>query len=243
MAKKVWGQETSKGGQVGYIKWQKGTTTIRIVGEGDEHYVHWCENADGKIVKVICPGKNECPVCQELNRQREESLSFIEREDSEFFKGLEDGRLTKQIISDRVKALEVSGDSKSKSLLNIYEGLLNIYEKSAKSTTVAYVIDRSEGDVKIAELKKSIIDGIDTLAKDDDYGNPAGYDIKVTKSGEGRFGVKYTVMPGKQSPLTESEQNAVESLPELSDLHKPHTKDEIMAMNLTILSNDEEIPV
>lgn len=247
MATKVWGKENSNSGQVSFLKWQKGVTTIRVVGNGNEHYVHWDKDKDDKPVKVICPGKNECPVCQKLNKEREEAVTFIEREDSKFFNGLENGKLGKVVISDRIKELKGTKGDKSKALIGTYEKLLSVYENSARKTTVAYVIDRNDGSVKIAELKNSIIEGIDTLAKYGDYGDPSGYDIKVTKSGEGMYNTKYTVMPGKQSPLTEDEQNMINELADLDELHKPNTKDEILAMGLNILNDskatDEEIPV
>ena len=57
------------------------------------------------------------------------------------------------------------------------------------------VYDYEDKQVKILEItQKSILKAIQSYAKDEDYGDPTGYDIKVTGTGEG-LERRYLVTP------------------------------------------------
>src|SRR3990167_4285809 len=57
------------------------------------------------------------------------------------------------------------------------------------------VFDYEDKEIKILEItQKSILKAIKSYANDEDYGNPTGYDIKVTGTGEG-LERRYLVTP------------------------------------------------
>ena len=82
-------------------------------------------------------------------------------------------------------------------------------------TSFAYitnVIDRSDGKIKLCDIKSTIYKQLIDLAKDPEYGDPSdaenGYDItiKKEKTGPQPMNVRYSVVPGRNStPLTSEE--------------------------------------
>ena len=71
------------------------------------------------------------------------------------------------------------------------------------------VWSRDEQAAKVFECGASIYSQLKTLAQDPDWGDPRGYDIKITRTGTG-LDTKYAVMPGKNSdPISDEEGNAV----------------------------------
>lgn len=71
------------------------------------------------------------------------------------------------------------------------------------------VIDRKDGKIKIGEvIQSTIMQSIKALVDNEDWGDPKGYDLTVTKVGED-LDTKYTVQPSPHKPLTEEEAQLV----------------------------------
>jgi hypothetical protein len=71
------------------------------------------------------------------------------------------------------------------------------------------VLDRADGMVKIFEITQNGIKrDIESLIKDADWGDPQGYDIKITGTGEG-LSRRYTVNPIPHKELTAEEKSLV----------------------------------
>lgn len=77
------------------------------------------------------------------------------------------------------------------------------------------VIDRNDlgGVIKILELTQAgIMRDMESLFSDSDWGDPIGYDITVTRTGQ-KLETKYSTMPNPAKPLTEEEKELIESNP------------------------------
>src|SRR3990167_11510786 len=73
--------------------------------------------------------------------------------------------------------------------------------------------DYNESCVRILELTKlSIIDVITKLSQDKDWGNPLEYDLKVTRSGEGKK-TEYSVSPLPHKNVPSEASKALEKTP------------------------------
>jgi len=72
-----------------------------------------------------------------------------------------------------------------------------------------WILDRKDGEIKLAETGYSVVKQLGELAMSDDWkfiGAP-DYDVNIKKTGEG-LETKYTVMPSpKRSKLTKEEQD------------------------------------
>jgi hypothetical protein len=93
------------------------------------------------------------------------------------------------------------------------------------------VIDRSDGKIKLFDLRATIYSQIVDYATNPDYGNPAsdadGYDITIKKEKTGPLpqNVKYSCLPARNnSPLTEEEKGL--ELFDLSKIYKRQTYEE-----------------
>jgi len=87
-------------------------------------------------------------------------------------------------------------------------------------------IDRSDGQMKILPIKRTIYQYIYSIAQDPEYGDPSdeenGYDLIIGKEKTGPLpiNVKYTVLPGRNStPLTADEKGM--ELFDLAESYKP----------------------
>lgn len=99
------------------------------------------------------------------------------------------------------------------------------------------VIDRAENKIKVLECGKQIIKSIKEYAMDSDYGDPTKYDIKIKKEGSGRD-TKYSVMPvPNKSNFTEEELKMIEESPDIADINKIKTEEEIYQMQLAVLAD------
>lgn len=75
------------------------------------------------------------------------------------------------------------------------------------------VFDYADKSVKILELTQSTIQkSIEHLAKDEDWGNPGDYDIKITKSGQDKS-TEYKVNPSPKKPLSDDIKAAAKAKP------------------------------
>ena len=113
------------------------------------------------------------------------------------------------------------------------------------------VIDKSNWDaktkeyhggvkVKVLEVGKSVIKQIKLLAQDVEYGNPSHYDIRITKTGSGKD-TSYNVTPSPNKiPLTDEETEAIKNAPKIADVNKIASREDIIGMGLTILSDVDE---
>jgi len=77
---------------------------------------------------------------------------------------------------------------------------------------------KEESLIKVMEVGWSIFGTILNLSKDEDYGDPRGYDLKITKTGTG-LDTSYTVIPGKETDFTEEEMKLLEPK-ELGNIEK-----------------------
>ena len=88
-----------------------------------------------------------------------------------------------------------------------------IFADKPQFSYVCNVIDRSDGKIKLFDLRSTIYSQIVDYATNPDYGNPAdpehGYDITVKKEKTGPLpqNVKYTCIPARNnSPLSDAEK-------------------------------------
>ena len=93
------------------------------------------------------------------------------------------------------------------------------------------MIDRSDGKIKLFDLRSTIYSQIVDYATNPDYGNPAGeadgYDITIKKEKTGPLpqNVKYSCLPARNnSPLSEEEKGL--ELFDLSKIYKRQTYEE-----------------
>lgn len=67
------------------------------------------------------------------------------------------------------------------------------------------VFNVDAGVVQIWNITQATIRrAIEALCQDEDYGDPIGYDLKISRKGEG-LDTEYTVLPGKATPFTNKE--------------------------------------
>ena len=106
-----------------------------------------------------------------------------------------------------------------------------IYSDKPQFSYVCNVIDRSDGQIKLFDLRSTIYSQIVDYATNPDYGNPAdignGYDITIKKEKTGPLpqNVKYSIIPARgNSPLSDTEKEL--ELFELSKIYKRQTYDE-----------------
>lgn len=80
------------------------------------------------------------------------------------------------------------------------------------------VYDYKDAAVKLAVFTQATIrKALVGYATDEDWGHPEGYDITITKSGEG-FGTKYEIKPSVPKPLVSSVQKVVDLEEEFFDV-------------------------
>ncbi len=70
-------------------------------------------------------------------------------------------------------------------------------------------------EITQASVKKAIVE----FAQDEEWGHPSGYDITVTRTGEG-FSSKYSVKPSPAKPLAKDIQKTVDAEEEFFDIEK-----------------------
>lgn len=86
-------------------------------------------------------------------------------------------------------------------------------EQGIKHFWAFVVWDYKDNEIKILEITQSSIQSaISALAKDDDWGSPFDYDIKITKSGE-NLETKYVVSPVPHKPISEEIKQAFKEKP------------------------------
>lgn len=83
---------------------------------------------------------------------------------------------------------------------------------SVKRFIAGLVYDYDAQDFKILELtQRTLMDQLFKFMKDSDYGDPTGYDIKISKTGEGKS-TEYTLVAAPPKPLAKDVATAYESV-------------------------------
>lgn len=86
-------------------------------------------------------------------------------------------------------------------------------DQAIKHFWAMIVWDYSDQAVKILEITQSTIQkSIQTLAKDEEWGSPHEYDIKVTRKGQDKA-TEYSVNPSPKKPLSEDIKTAAKGKP------------------------------
>ena len=107
----------------------------------------------------------------------------------------------------------------------------DIYSEKPQFAYVCNVLDRTDGKIKLFDVKATIYKQIVDYARNPEYGNPAdpekGYDITVKKEKTGPLpqNVKYTCVPARTSKALTAEERAIE-LYEVSKMYKRPTYEE-----------------
>jgi hypothetical protein len=74
------------------------------------------------------------------------------------------------------------------------------------------VYDYEAGDFKILEItQRTLMDQLFKFIKDEDYGDPTGYDIKINKTGEGKE-TEYSLVAAPPKSVTKDMATAFENL-------------------------------
>ena len=106
-----------------------------------------------------------------------------------------------------------------------------IYSDKPAFAYVCNVLDRSDGRIKLFDIKSTIYKQIVDYARNVEYGNPAdpekGYDITIKKEKTGPLpqNVKYTCVPARTSKALTAEERNLE-LFEISKMYKRPTYEE-----------------
>jgi hypothetical protein len=69
---------------------------------------------------------------------------------------------------------------------------------------------KPHSEIKAFEFGISIAKALAALAKDEEWGNPAEYDVKITRKGSG-MDTKYTVVPAPKKPLSDSDKELLKN--------------------------------
>lgn len=106
-----------------------------------------------------------------------------------------------------------------------------IYSEKPQFGYVCNVLDRSDGKVKLFDLRATIFKQIVDYARNAEYGNPAdlekGYDITIKKEKTGPLpqNVKYTCLPARTSKPLSADERKLE-LYDIGKMHKRPTYEE-----------------
>lgn len=83
---------------------------------------------------------------------------------------------------------------------------------SVKRFIAGLVYDYEAGDFKILEItQRTLMDQLFKFMKDSDYGDPTGYDIKISKTGEGKE-TEYTLVAAPPKSVTKEMAEAYEQV-------------------------------
>lgn len=97
-------------------------------------------------------------------------------------------------------------------------------------------INRKTNKVEILEGGPKIFGSFKDFAMDEDYGDPSKYDFKIKKEGSGRE-TKYNVIAAPQKrDLNAEELDLVANSKSLTEINKPKSIDEILALGLEVLA-------
>jgi hypothetical protein len=139
-----------------------------------------------------------------------------------------------RIVSDLVRFYRMFREIDGRTLTALLEERTDQYR--SLGVTIAeryatYVIDRSDGKVKVVEAPISVIRPISAhveVVKHMPFDPEVGYDYCIHVTGSG-MKTRYSVTPIAITPLTNQEKSAVRSkaTPQLHVLYRSHTDEEI----------------
>ena len=124
-------------------------------------------------------------------------------------------------------------------------------DDKGKTTTnfkwLTRVIDRRDGKVKVFFLGHTIYKQLVALQQDSESGTefdelPMPYDININAVGAGTLLAKYTVIPGKRTPLTLAEEAMVGEQDPLEDLQQALNKKKPVAPTGPVPFDPDEKP-
>lgn len=128
---------------------------------------------------------------------------------------LEEGTSRIRIVSEPIEIWTIFNRAEKTAKKYLDEELLqnDVNAKDARKRFAMWVIDRKDGEMRMAEVGQTIANALQVLANDPDYGFDTipPYDIKITKSGSG-LDTEYTVMQSPASPLTLEEKSKIMQL-------------------------------
>lgn len=132
---------------------------------------------------------------------QEQTISSIEIKDSGVFYRLEEGNNVCRIVSGFVSRIATFKDG------------------SQAQKWCCWVIDRKDGEVRLAEFGMSIIKQIKALSENPEYTFEMvpSYDITIFRDGKG-METRYTITPArKDTELTEEEKRKIEKAGKVAD--------------------------
>jgi hypothetical protein len=221
------GGNRNNGPGMNFLNLKDGRNVVRILPprEGsdvfyEEVWVHYgvgknAQNKNGTM--VVCPKTQDentpCPVCELADELRKLSKK---REDS-YDKQSRSFRRKKRVYYNAISRDED----------------LSVYEKNEEGKWINTETGEEESPVKVLGTGIGIFKDILSLIVDPEYGDitdpEEGLDLIITKTGSGQFNTKYDVKTvRKESPIGFDEWE--ECLHDLSQLAKPRSYDEILAL-------------
>ena len=105
----------------------------------------------------------------------------------------------------------IRGENKTYDCTGMIETCEWCQKGNKKRERWAYLIllrDEKAPEIKVAEIGFSIFGTILELSKDEDYGDPRGYDLKIVRKGTDKD-TEYNVIPGKAKEFTDKEDKLV----------------------------------
>ena len=221
------GGNRNNGPGMNFLNLKDGRNVVRILPPRmdsdmfyEEVWVHFgvgknAQNKNGTM--VVCPktkDENEpCPVCELADELRKLSKK---REDS-YDKQARSVRRKKRVYYNAISRDED----------------LSVYEKNEEGKWINTETGEEESPVKVLGTGIGIFKDILSLIVDPEYGDitdpEEGLDLIITKTGSGQFNTKYDVKTvRKESPIGFDKWE--ECLHDLSQLAKPRSYDEILAL-------------
>jgi hypothetical protein len=86
-------------------------------------------------------------------------------------------------------------------------------DQAIKHFWAMIVFDYADQQIKILEITQSTIQKtIETLAKDEDWGSPAAYDLKINRKGQDKQ-TEYSVTPSPKKPVSDEIKKAAKDKP------------------------------
>lgn len=132
---------------------------------------------------------------------------------------IKDGETAKLRIASEPAIFEAQGEREGKTTLSTKYGWV-VWNQEAKA---AQILQQS------ATFFKSIA----ALAQDEEWGDPQGYDIKVSRQGSGFNDTTYTVMPSaNREALDEQTKDAIEKIDLLGMLKKSPFAQRVMWLSV-----------
>lgn len=115
---------------------------------------------------------------------------------------LEEGSNKFRILSKSIVGWLDWTNDKKPSRTREYPFQLVNHDKPAKHFWAFVIFDYKTSSIKILELtQRTVQNAIIELYKNDDWGNPTGYDITIQKTGKD-METKYNVIPSPHKPMT-----------------------------------------